>query len=238
MLRVPGAALIAGLCGLILVGAAVNSPPPPQTQPKEHSGSHDATVHHSFNDAEGWSKTFDDPERDSWQKPAEVVRALGLKAGMVAADLGAGTGYFSRFLSEAVSPGGMVLSIDVEPSMVQHLGERARQEKLSNLVPVLALPDDPFLPKGRVDRVLIVDTYHHIDSRLEYFSRMRQAMNAGGKVAIVDFQKRPLPVGPPPEHKLDPAFVTQEMEQAGWKLVEEKSILPYQYYLIFEPLQK
>src|SRR4029450_13571862 len=108
MLRVPGAALIAGLCGLILVGAAVNSPAPPQTQPKEHQSPHDAPVHHSFDDPEVWSKTFDDPERDSWQKPAEVVRALGLKAGMVAADLGAGTGYFSRFLSEAVSPGGMV----------------------------------------------------------------------------------------------------------------------------------
>ena len=238
MFTTPGAALIAGLCGLFLAGAAVNSPPSTQTQPKGPSESHDATVHHSFHDAEGWSKTFDDPERDGWQKPAEVVRALGLSSGMVAADLGAGTGYFSRFLSEAVSPGGMVLSIDVEASMVQHLGERARREKLSNLVPVLALPDDPFLPKGRVDRVLIVNTYHHIDSRLEYFSRMRQAMHAGGRVAIVDFQKRPLPVGPPPEHKLDPAFVTQEMEQAGWKLIEEKNILPYQYYLIFEPLQR
>jgi len=212
--------------------------PPTQTQPKGHSGSHDATVHHSFGDAEGWSKTFDDPERDKWQKPAEVVQALGLKAGMVVADLGAGTGYFSRYLSEAVSPGGMVLAIDVEPSMVQRLGERAQREKLSNLVPVLGLPDDPFLPKGRVDRVLIVDTYHHIDSRLEYFSRMRQAMNPGGRVAIVDFQKRPLPVGPPPEHKLDPAFVQEEMRQAGWKLTEEKDFLPYQYFLIFEPIPR
>ncbi|MCI0408107.1 MAG: class I SAM-dependent methyltransferase, partial [Acidobacteria bacterium] len=148
------------------------------------------------------------------------------------------TGYFSRYLSTAVFPGGMVLAIDVEPSMVQHLGERASREKLSNLVPVLALPDDPFLPKGRVDRVLIVDTYHHIDSRLEYFSRMRQAMSSGGKVAIVDFQKRPLPVGPPPEHKLDPGFVVQEMEQAGWKLTEEKDFLPYQYFLIFEPMRR
>jgi predicted methyltransferase len=233
----PIRALALFLAGLQLAGAGMATTPVTQTQPEEHPGSHDATVHHSFEDAERWSKTFDDPQRDTWQKPAEVVKTLELKAGMVAADLGAGTGYFSRFLSDAVSPGGMVLSIDVEPSMVQHLGERARREKLRNLVPVLALPADPFLPTGRVDRVLIVDTYHHIDSRLEYFSRMRQAMASGGKVAIVDFQKRPLPVGPPPEHKLEPAFVVQEMEQAGWRLTGEKDFLPYQYFLIFEPVR-
>jgi predicted methyltransferase len=238
MRRNPIRALVLFFAGLHLAGAAVATTPPTQTQPEGHAGTHDATVHHSFADADSWAKTFDDPERDTWQKPAEVVKALDLKAGMVAADLGAGTGYFSRFLSAAVSPGGMVLAIDVEPSMVQHLGERARLEKLGNLLPVLALPDDPFLPKGRVDRILIVDTYHHIDSRLEYFSRMREAMSPVGKVAIVDFHKRPLPVGPPPEHKLEIGFVVQEMEQAGWKLTEQKDFLPYQYFLVFEPMRR
>mgnify|MGYP003575724894 FL=1 len=238
MLRTPGHALALIFWGLALAGAAVSPPPPTQTQPKEHKGPHDATVHHSFDNAENWSKTFDDPERDAWQKPGELVRALGLKAGMVAADLGAGTGYFSRYLSAAVFPGGMLLAIDVEPSMVQYLGERARREALTNLVPVLALPDDPFLPQGHVDRVLIVNTYHHIDSRLEYFTRMRRAMTPEGKVAIVDFYKRPLPVGPPPEHKLEPGFVIQEMEQAGWKLIEDKDFLPYQYFLVFEPMRR
>lgn len=237
MLRSPGRALALCFCALVWTGAAVTSPPPTQTQPHGHSGPHDATVHHSFDDAQRWSKTFDDPERDTWQKPAEVVQAMGLKPGMVVADLGAGTGYFSRYLSAAVSPGGMVLGIDVEPSMVQHLGERARQDKLANVVPVLALPDDPFLPDRRVDRVLIVDTYHHLDARPDYFARMRGAMSPDGKVVIVDFQKRPLPVGPPPEHKLDPGFVTQEMQQAGWKLIEQKDFLPYQYFLIFEPVR-
>jgi ubiquinone/menaquinone biosynthesis C-methylase UbiE len=195
-------------------------------------------VHHPFDDAQAWAKTFDDPARDAWQKPQELVKALALRPGMVVADLGAGTGYFSRFLSAAVAPGGMVLAIDVTPGMVSYLGERARREKTANVVPVLALPADPFLPEGRVDRVLIVDTYHHIDARLDYFSRMRRAMAPGGRVVIVDFQKRELPVGPPPEHKLEPKFVADEMRQAGWKLAAEKDLLPYQYVLVFEPASR
>ena len=204
-------------------------------RPQEPAVSHDATVRHPFDDPERWAQVFDDPARGEWQKPAELVRALGLKAGMVAADLGAGTGYFEAHLSEAVGPAGMVLAIDTEPAMIGYLGRRAVKEKLANVVPVLALPGEPFLPPGRVDRVLIVDTYHHIDARPEYFRRMRLAMARGGKVAIVDFHKRELPVGPPPEHKLEPEFVTREMQEAGWKLVEQKTFLPYQYFLIFAP---
>jgi len=222
----------------MLPGVAAQAPPQTQTRPHEPGGSHDATVQHPFDDADRWAKVFDDPGRDTWQKPSEVAKALGLKPGMVVADLGAGTGYFARTLSEAVRPGGMVLALDVEPSMVRYLAARARKEGLENLVPVLALPDDPFLPKGRIDRVLIVDTYHHLSSRLDYFRRMRGSMAPGGKVAVADFQKRPLPVGPPPEHKLEPQFVIQEMNEAGWRLVEEKDFLPYQYFLIFEPAQR
>ncbi len=204
-------------------------------RPQEPPVSHDATVRHPFDDPQRWAQVFDDPARGAWQMPAEVVRALGLKHGMVAADLGAGTGYFEAHLSGAVGPGGMVLAIDTEPSMIGYLAQRAAKEKLANVVPVLALPAEPFLPPGRVDRVLIVDTYHHIDDRLEYFRRMRRAMARGGKVAIVDFHKRELPVGPPPEHKLEPELVTREMQEAGWKLVEQKTFLPYQYFLIFAP---
>jgi len=224
--------------GLLLTGAALASSPPNQTQPHDPAGQHDATVHHSFDNAQEWAKTFDDPSRDAWQKPEELVKVLELKPGMVVADLGAGTGYFSRFLSRAVAPGGMVLSIDVTPGMVAYLGARARREQTPNVIPVLALPEDPFLPAGRVDRVLIVDTYHHIDARLDYFARMRQAMAPGGRVIVVDFQKRELPVGPPPEHKLEPALVQAEMEQAGWKLTAQKGVLPYQYVLVFEPASR
>jgi ubiquinone/menaquinone biosynthesis C-methylase UbiE len=204
-------------------------------QPPGGKDSHDAKAHHPFTDVEKWVKIFDDPARDEWQKPQEVARALGLKAGMIVADLGAGTGYFLRHLSDAVDPGGIVLAVDTEPEMARHLGERARKEKIDNVVPVLAVPEDPFLPNGRVDRILIVDTYHHIDDRLGYFRRLRRSLAPRGRLAIVDFHKRPLPVGPPPEHKLAREFVIEEMRQAGWSLADEKTFLPHQYYLLFEP---
>lgn len=198
-------------------------------------GEDDATSHHPFDDPEKWAKLFDDPARDAWQKPGETVAALGIRPGMIVADIGAGTGYFEAYLSRAVGPGGLVLAIDPEPKMVQHLGRRARKDGLTNVLPVLGSTDEPFLPKGRVDRVLIADTYHHIDDRLAYFGRMREALAPGGQVAVVDFHKRPLPVGPPPEHKLSREHVLDEMRRAGWRLADEKTFLPYQYLLVFEP---
>ncbi len=180
--------------GMVLVlCAALFAPPCARAQ---QAGPHDATVHHPFDDVEKYVKVFDDPQRDAWQKPREVVEALGLRAGQTVADLGAGTGYFEAYLSKAVTPGGLVLAIDTEPAMVRHLGERMRKEKIAGVLPVLALPEEPFLPLGRVDCLLIVDTYHHIDDRLDYFRRVRPALASGGRVAVVDFQKRDTPVGP------------------------------------------
>ncbi len=195
--------------------------------------SHDATAHEPFTDVGKWVRIFDDPARDSWQKPDEVAAALALKPGAIVADLGAGTGYFERSLAKVVSPGGIVLAIDTEPKLVEHLRDRARKEGLAGVVPVLAAPDDPFLPKGRVDAVLIVDTYHHIDDRLRYFTRLRETLAEGGRVAVVDFHKKPLPVGPPLEHKLAREFVVGEMQHAGYVLAGEKTFLPYQYFLLF-----
>lgn len=221
------------LAAALAVGLAPGPVRAQQTHPAP--GSDDATTHHSFKNIDQWVKVFDDPERDAWQKPQEVAAALSLKPGMIVADIGAGTGYFNRVLSRAVSPGGIVLAIDTEPEMVQHMGARAISEKTANVVPVLAAPEDPFLPTGRVDRVLIVDTYHHIDDRLDYFGRLLSSLAPGGKVAVIDFQKRPLPVGPSMDHKLDREFVIQEMKRAGWDLAEEKTFLPYQYFLLFAP---
>ncbi len=237
--RFLAAVLLSGglLAGVVAVGAQQHEAPHDKTPPEKSSphDSHDATTRHPFTGIEKWVKVFDDPERDAWQKPAEVAAALDLKPGMVVADLGAGTGYFEGHLSRGVSPAGIVLAIDTEPEMVEHIGKRCRGVNLPNVVPVLAAPDDPYLPRGRVDRVLIVDTYHHIDARLDYFRGMRDALTPGGRVAIVDFHKKPLPVGPPPEHKLTREFVVDEMKQAGWRLADEKTFLPYQYFLIFAP---
>ena len=221
-----GVLALAGVLCAPAWGAGPASPTP---------GPHDATAHHPFTGVEKWVAIFDDPKRDEWQKPQQVVDALGLRPGQIVADLGAGTGYFERYLSKAVAPGGFVLAIDTEPEMVEHLGERALKEKTPNVVPVLARPEEPFLPPGRADCVLIVDTYHHIDDRLEYFRRMRATLAPSGRVVVIDFHKRDMPVGPPLQHKLAREFVLDEMKQAGFRLADEKTFLPYSYFLIFQP---
>jgi ubiquinone/menaquinone biosynthesis C-methylase UbiE len=197
------------------------------------AGPHDATAHHAFDDVEHWKTVFDDAGRDAWQRPDEIIRALALPAGGSVADLGAGTGYFSKRLAAAVGPDGVVFAVDVEPNLVVHLRERAEREKTPNVVPILASPSNPRLPPASCDVVLVVDTYHHIDDRLVYFRNLRRVLRTGGRVAIVDWQKRPLPVGPEMAHKLDRAVVVDEMKRSGFRLVGEPDVLPYQYVLIF-----
>jgi len=204
--------------------------------PGAPSGPHDATSHHSFADVERWRTVFDDPKRDAWQRPDEVVRALALWPGACVADLGAGTGYFEHHLARAVGKTGTVLAVDTEPNLVIYLRARAEKEGTRNVVPILASPDDPRLPTGVVDVILIVDTYHHLDDRLAYLRRLRTALRPGGRVVVVDWQKWELPVGPPPDHKLAREQVIDEMRTAGWALGDERAdLLPYQYFLVFRP---
>jgi len=195
--------------------------------------SDDATSHHDFADVGYWSSVFDDPARDAWQRPDELVAALGIARGDVVADLGAGTGYLSRRLAAAVGPDGTVLAVETEPNLVVHLRERAEREKTPNVVPVLASAADPRLPVGLVDLILVVDTYHHFDDRRAYLRTLRRFLRPSGRVAIVDWQKRELPVGPPMEHKLPREQVLDEMRASGYRLAAEHTMLPYQYFLVF-----
>jgi SAM-dependent methyltransferase len=208
---------------------------PPSDPPAAADGAHDATARHSFKDVEHWVSVFDDPARDAWQKPAIVVAALQLRPGMCVADLGAGTGYFSRYLAAAVGDTGTVFAVDTEPNLVAHLRQRAEHEHTPNVVPILGSADNPRLPAGGVDVVLIVDTFHHIDDRISYLQRLRRVLKPGGRVVVIDFKKQAIPVGPPPEHKLARGQIVDEFASAGYRLVGEPDILPYQYFLIFQP---
>lgn len=185
---------------------------------------------HGFAGAERWARIFDDPERQAWQKPDEVIRTLRLPADAAVADLGAGTGYFAVRLARAV-PKGRVFAVDAEPDMIRYLGERARRDGLANLEPVQAAPDDARLP-APVDVVLMVNTYHHIPARVEYFRRLRASLRPGGRVAIVDYRPD-APAGPPPALRVPSTVVTAELARAGYVLVGSHAMLPYQYFLVF-----
>ena len=195
----------------------------------------DATATHSFGDVERWEKVFDDPARAKWQQPAAIVQALALAPGMAVADVGAGTGYLERLLSTAVGPRGTVYAVEVEPNLVTHLRARAEREGTANVIPVLGSTANPRLPAGHVDRVLFVDTYHHINDRVDYFRRLREGLAPGGWVVIVDWEKREDTIGPELAHRLAREQVTNEMDRAGYRTLETAVRLPHQYVLVFTP---
>jgi len=195
--------------------------------------SDDATARHPFDDVAKWEKIFDDPKRAEWQQPAAIVRALVLAPGMVVADVGAGTGYFEQALSVAVGPRGSVLAVEVEPNLVTHLRARAEREGTANVIPILGSTTDPRLPAGRVDRILYVDTYHHLDDRVDYFRKLKLALAPEGRVVIVDWKKEEAAIGPPLDHRLAREQVVREMEQAGYRILDTDVSLPHQYVLVF-----
>jgi predicted methyltransferase len=217
---------------------AAESPSGPAPTPSPAApGRHlfEATSRRSFEDVDYWKSVFDDPARDAWQKPREVIAALGLRPGMSVADLGAGTGYFTHHLAPAVAPGGTVFAVETEPNLVTYLRARAERDAQPNVIPVLASFDNPRLPPAAVDLVLVVDTFHHIDQRLAYFQRLAGVLRPGGRIAIVDWRIDQLPVGPPPDHKIAREQVLAEMQAAGYRLVDERpKLLPYHYFLVFQ----
>lgn len=190
------------------------------------------TDRHTFRDAEKWAHVFDDPQRDAWQKPHEVIQALALQPEARVADLGAGTGYFAARLANML-PRGRVYAVDIEPDMVRYLEARAKREGLANVLALEGKPDDPRLP-AKVDLVLLVDVYHHIEDRARYFRRLRLSLRPGGRIAIIDF-KLDSPEGPPRAARVAPETVKAEMGAAGYAAAAEHSFLPYQYFLVFRP---
>jgi predicted methyltransferase len=188
------------------------------------------THRHSFGDAEKWAHVFDDPERDAWQKPHQVIEALGLRPDAVIADIGAGTGYFAVRFANMV-PAGKVYAVDVEADMVRYLAERAKKEKRPNLVAVKGAAGDPRLPE-KADLVVLVDVYHHIEQRERYFRALAASLKPGGRVAVIDF-RMDSPSGPPKSARVAPERVKAELAAAGYALSEEHGFLPRQYFLVF-----
>lgn len=188
---------------------------------------------HSFEDAEKWVREFEDPQRDEWQKPVEVVRALGLKPGDRVADIGAGSGYFSRRFSRQVEQG-IVYAVDIEPNMLRYIGSRSEKDRQTNIVPVLGQPGNPMLAPRSVEVVFICDTIHHVDERDLYYKTLRRALVKGGRLAIVDFRKEETPVGPPVSMRISEEDLVAELTRAGFHLKEKKDFLPHQYFLVFE----
>lgn len=196
---------------------------------------HAESAHHGFHDAAHWAQMFESPERAKWQKPDEVVSALKLKPGQTVFDIGAGTGYFTRRFAKAVAPSGEAVGLDIEPAMIDYMKADAKKQGAKNFEARLVNPDDPGLAPHSADVVFVCDTLHHMDNRVGYFRKLASALKPNGRVIVIDFKKKPLPIGPPPKDKLARDQVVTEFSAAGYRLLRDHDFLPYQYFLEFEP---
>jgi arsenite methyltransferase len=186
-------------------------------------------------DPKAYIAMLENPQRDAEQKPDEVIAALDLKAGETLADIGAGSGYFSFRFARKLGDSGRVYAVDINPDMILHMNRHIRDNKIKNVTTILSTPDDPLLQDTSINRFFICDTWHHIQNRPQYIAHMKKMLKPGGQIIIVDYKKKQLPVGPPPEMKLAKKEVISEMEGNGFKLAKEHAFLPYQYFLVFVP---
>lgn len=188
-----------------------------------------AHQHHPPQSAAEYARVLDDPERDGWQKPHEVILALKLSGGETVADIGSGTGYFANRLARHAR---RVFAVDIDA----HLLEISLKTAPGNVTPVLASPDDPRLPDSASDVIFFCDVVHHIENRGPYLEKVKRALKPGGRVVVIDFHKRELKIGPPPEMKIDRGEMVKEFEKAGFRLIGEQGFLPYQYFVVFSPV--
>jgi arsenite methyltransferase len=184
---------------------------------------------HSFADADALASKLDDPARDAWQRPDDVLRAMELEPAMSVADVGAGTGYFAVRLARAV-PAGSVTATDVEPNMVRFVSERAHREQLPNLGAILATQSSSALARGAFDRILVVHVWHHLPDRLALARDLAAALRTGGKLFIVDFAMTGHR-GPPPSLRVAPESIIAELEAAGLTAQVSAVAVPDQYII-------
>jgi len=202
-----------------------------KNQHKHHHSNEDpyssANTHMHSSSVEDLIERFESPERDAYQRPEKLMNYLGDIEGKYIMDIGAGSGYFSVKLAAA---GAHVIAADVDETFQEYLQQRIKKEAIQN-IELRQIPyDSPALYQNEVDMVMIVNTYHHIENRIDYFKKVKEGTKTEGELIIVDFFKTELPVGPPVDHKLSLDVVIAELKSAGYTNLDVNvTLLPYQY---------
>ncbi len=176
---------------------------------------------------------LDRSERDAEEQPARALEAIGISPGMVVADVGAGSGYMTVRLAARVGPSGRVFANDLQPEMLRLLSTRLDREGISNVTLVQGTVDDPRLPAGAVDLILMVDVYHELSEPQKMLGRMRDALKPDGRLVLLEYRKEDPAVPIRPEHKMSVAEARLELEAEGFRLAKVDDVLPRQHILIF-----
>lgn len=196
--------------------------------------------HRRPDDIKQYLEHLDSAARDRDQKPTQVIEALRVKPGMAVADLGSGSGYFTRRFVEAVTETGMVYAVDIEPEMLAYTKESiVHMHRPYTAEFILARPDNPKLPFESVDLLFVCNTIHHLEDRAKYFRDLTSSLKPGGRISIIDFypDERSGELGFPKQHLVSRDTIVQELTDAGYRLDREHSFLPRQYFLEFTPTQ-
>lgn len=173
-------------------------------------------------------------ERIAELRPERVITALMLPEDAIVADLGSGPGVFTVPLAQQLNRG-VVYAVDVEPQQLDALRQRVLEAELDNVVPVLASFSTPHLPPAHLDLVLIVDTFHHIENRMEYFRQLRSVLKPGGRLAVIEYKAGELAAGPPVEAKLPEGLREEELQSAGYSLLRTFDIHEYHDFELWVP---
>jgi 2-polyprenyl-3-methyl-5-hydroxy-6-metoxy-1,4-benzoquinol methylase len=194
----------------------------------EHRPGHAADAHMHQTDFRTLVARFEDPARTKWQKPETVIAGLGPLAGKAVADIGAGTGYFAFPIAKQAAK---VIAIDIDERFLRYMDRKKQTQKnAANIETRITSPDSPGLKRAEADVVLIVNTYHHIDDRVEYLKKLRKGLRRKGTLVIVDFKKEKTPHGPPLAMRLAEQQVEAELKAGGFRTITtDRGTLPYQY---------
>ena len=188
----------------------------------------------------GWQAAnwLERPERSREERPDLLLAEQQLKPGMVVADIGAGSGYHTRRMAEAVGKAGKVYAVDVQPQMVQMLSAIAREERYSNVKPILSTVDNVKLPAGSVDLAVMVDVYHELEFPLEVLQSIVKSLKPGGRVVFVEYRAEDDNVPIKALHKMSEAQVRREAAQAPLVWERTSKVLPWQHIVIFRKVAK
>jgi predicted methyltransferase len=210
-----------------VAGNAVEQETKREEQPKHGNHEH----HHAFADPAERAKTWNDPGRDAWQHPEEIVAALALEPGATVADIGAGTGYMVGHLSKAVGEGGTVIAIDAEAAMIDYLAKHVDELGPARIETRKVGMDDPGMQAASVDGVLTLDTWHHMKGREAYARKVFEGLRPGGRFVVVDHEAE-AEVGPPKAMRLDAGRVAEQLQAAGFRAEVARESMPRHYMVV------
>ena len=186
--------------------------------------------------ARGYFDLLERPNREDVQMSPEIMKSLAFKPGERVADIGAGTGYFTFPIAEAVGPSGVVWALDIAPEMIEVLEFRMKARKVDNVKVRRVSSEDPQLEPGNLDTILMVDSIHYVRDRTAYARKLLPGLAPGGRLVIIDYKPKPMserPWGPPPEQQFSKEQLDSEITAVGFKVFKSYDFLPEQFFVIY-----